>query len=74
MSNSFTSNYENLAKNKSEEIERLKGMNDDQAKLINSYEKIIEKERIDSSNKITDIMDGNTRLKGEIGDLKTVLL
>lgn len=49
-------------------------MNEDQSKLISSYEKMIEKERIDHHNKMSELIDHNAKVKAEVNDLRTVSL
>jgi len=72
MSGTFANNYEHLVQTKNEEIERLKGVVDEQAKLITSYEKIIETEKTDNLSKVAGLSEQIAREKNENLDLKTV--
>jgi len=72
MNGTFASNYENLVQTKNDEIERLKGVVEEQAKLIQSYEKMIETEKSDTLMKTAGLTEQLAREKSENLDLKTV--
>ncbi len=74
LSGTFANNYESLVKGKSDEIERLKGVIDEQAKLLATYEKMSEKEKSENLEKTKILSEQNLRLKDETNDLKTVFL
>ena len=72
LSGTFSSNYENLLKSKSDEIERLKGISEEQMRLINSYDKIVEKEKADGVARAAAANEQLGRMKEEIVDLRNV--
>jgi chromosome segregation ATPase len=71
---SLTDKYESMLKSKQDEIEKVRNIIDEQSHLIRSYEKIIEKEKGASLERINDFASDNNELKQEVYDLTTVRL
>lgn len=67
----YTTRLENLQRTKSEEVEKLQGIIDDQSNLINSYERMLEKEKLEAQEKINAVLEQNSDFKDEIFDLTT---
>lgn len=67
----YTTRLENLQRTKSEEVEKLQGIIDDQSSLINSYERMLEKEKLEAQEKINAVLEQNSDFKDEIFDLTT---
>ncbi len=67
----YSTRLENLQRTKSEEVEKLQGIIDDQSSLIVSYERILEKEKLEAQEKINAVLEQNSDFKDEIFHLST---
>ncbi len=68
-SENFNIRWEQAQNEKMEEIKQLKAVIDEQSALINSYERMVEKEKRDRDDEVRRSELNNRRLKDEIQDL-----
>lgn len=73
-SHSLSEKYEGIIRTKNDEIEKIRAISDEQNQLIKQYEKMIEKEKIGASEKVSHLLNENNILKEDIIDLKNVMI